>query len=75
MLAQKNKINILEFSPREVKCSVTGFGGASKEQVAVMVHRLFPQFTDPVQADISDALAVALCTLWTQRSNASKRLF
>lgn len=75
MLAQKNKINILEFSPREVKCSVTGFGGASKEQVAVMVHRLFPQFTDPVRADISDALAVALCALWTQRSNASKRLF
>ena len=67
MLAQKNKINILEFSPREVKCSVTGFGGASKEQVAVMVKKLFPQFAQPVRTDISDALAVALCALWNRR--------
>ena len=34
---------IFEFAPKEVKNSLTGFGGATKEQIATMVSILFPQ--------------------------------
>lgn len=64
LLAQKHGIKILEFTPRNIKQSVTGFGGASKEQVAFMVHRLLPQVVQSVQSDVTDALAIGLCGVW-----------
>lgn len=70
LLAQKNKINIFEFTPREVKVAITGFGGASKEQVAVMVQRMFPGLTDIKRDDVTDALAISLCALWDKRLRA-----
>jgi crossover junction endodeoxyribonuclease RuvC len=64
LLAHKNKVTLHEFSPREVKQNVTGFGGASKDQVARVVTRLFPRIGTFEKEDISDALAVTLCGLW-----------
>ena len=43
-----------------VKQAVVGTGGASKEQVALMVRRLLPGATIR-RADAADALAVAIC--------------
>jgi crossover junction endodeoxyribonuclease RuvC len=57
---------VAEYSPREVKLSVTGGGAASKEQVAFMVCRLLGMRGAP-QADAADALAVALCHLHRAR--------
>lgn len=49
------------YSPREVKQALTGFGGASKEQVQKMVKSLL-NFEKPVTPlDASDALAIAIC--------------
>ena len=64
LLAHKNKVALHEFSPREVKLSVTGFGGASKEQVASVVLRLFPRLELPKKLDVTDALAITLCGMW-----------
>ena len=47
--------------PCEVKASVAGFGGASKQQIQQMVRSLFDLPECPQPADASDALAVALC--------------
>lgn len=49
-----------EYSPREIKLAIVGFGGAKKEQVQHMVRVLLnlPQNPPP---DAADALAVALC--------------
>ncbi|MCS7170491.1 MAG: crossover junction endodeoxyribonuclease RuvC, partial [Candidatus Kapabacteria bacterium] len=52
---------IVEYSPREVKQSVTGRGNAAKEQVRYMVQALLGLPAAPRFYDISDALAVALC--------------
>ena len=52
---------IAEYSPREVKQSVVGNGGAAKEQVHYMVKRLLNRREDIQPDDASDALAVALC--------------
>lgn len=64
LLAHKNSLKIHEFSPREIKQAVTGYGGASKEQVARVVCQLFPKAKTDVRHDVTDALAVTLCGLW-----------
>ncbi len=54
---------ITEYAPRKVKIAVTGAGGASKQQVASMLYRLFPgQGLEQLRfEDATDGLAVALC--------------
>ena len=49
-----------EYTPRAVKLSVVGRGGAGKEQVQHMVKVLLG-LKGELQADSADALAVALC--------------
>lgn len=64
LLAYKHNLLLHEFSPREVKLSLTGFGGAGKDQVARVILRLFPKMEPPKKEDVTDALAVTLCGLW-----------
>lgn len=62
ILAAVNKqIPTTEYSPREVKKSVTGSGNASKEQVRYIICQIFKIKKPPKQLDISDAIAVAMC--------------
>ncbi len=68
LLAHKHSIVMHEFAPRQVKQSVTGFGGASKEQVARVILQLFPKMQKPKKEDVTDALAVTLCGLWHQKN-------
>jgi crossover junction endodeoxyribonuclease RuvC len=72
LLADQHKLTLHEFAPREVKIAVTGFGGASKEQVAMMILNMFPALNSLgiEKADVTDACAVALCGLWNMRQNA-----
>ncbi len=60
-----------EYSPREVKQSVVGTGGAGKHQVQYMVRSLLHLNTQPLLLDTSDALAVALCHLNRKITSAS----
>src|SRR5271170_5792676 len=64
LLASKKKLVVHEFSPREVKQLVTGFGGAQKDQVARAIMQLFPKLVKPEKEDVTDALAVTLCGFW-----------
>jgi len=57
----KQKINIMEYSPREVKKAVTGNGNASKQQVRYMVTQLLPIIQKQLTSDAADALAIAIC--------------
>lgn len=49
-----------EFSTREIKKSVTGYGAADKEQVAAMVLKLLGESGD-FPPDETDAIATAIC--------------
>ena len=49
------------YSPREVKASVVGHGGATKHQIQRMVSSLLGLREHPTPPDAADALAVALC--------------
>ncbi len=57
------KIPIGEYTPLEVKQAVTGYGGADKHQVQVMVQTLLQLSELPRPDDAADALAVAICHL------------
>ena len=67
LLANQNNLKIHEFAPREVKVSITGFGGASKDQVARVVLQLFPALRMPSKTDVTDAIAVTLCGAWSPK--------
>jgi crossover junction endodeoxyribonuclease RuvC len=56
---------VVEYTSNEVKLAVTGFGGATKDQVQRMVARLLSLDALPQPADAADALALALCHLST----------
>lgn len=68
LLSHNHKVIMHEFSPREVKASVTGYGGAGKEQVERVVMSLFPSLPPQERLDITDAIAVSLCGVWASSS-------
>ena len=50
-----------EYSAREIKMAVSGYGNASKEQVKRMVLSQLDLKTSSIGYDVSDAFAVAIC--------------
>jgi crossover junction endodeoxyribonuclease RuvC len=68
LAAAQAQIPAHSYSPREVKASVAGFGGASKQQIQHMVRSLLDLPECPEPADAADALAVALCHAHVSRA-------
>ncbi len=60
----RHRLMLHEFSPREVKRAITGYGAAQKDQLARVITRLFPGFTFDGRYDTTDAISLALCGLW-----------
>ena len=54
---------VAQYTPNEVKNTVAGFGGASKQQVQKMVQARLKLTQLPKPADAADAAALALCHL------------
>jgi crossover junction endodeoxyribonuclease RuvC len=54
---------VVEYSPNRVKQTVTGHGGADKDQMERMVQTLLGIATPLRPVDAADAVAVALCHL------------
>jgi len=66
MLALANGgLPIAEYTPKQVKQAVTGYGGAKKEQVGEMVRILLNLASVPRPDDAADAAAIAICHLHT----------
>ena len=62
-----HRIPIYEYSARQVKQSVVGYGAAEKQQVKQMVVNLLLLNKAP-QTDAADALAIAICHNHMRRS-------
>ena len=60
-----NGLSIAEYTPKQVKQAVTGYGGADKNQVGEMVRILLKLPTIPQPDDAADAAAIAICHLHT----------
>jgi len=63
LAAADNGIPVREFTPMQVKMSVTGYGRADKPQVQQMVRTLLGLREVPKPDDVADALAVAIAAL------------
>lgn len=64
-------LSVAEYSARQIKQAVVGYGAATKIQVQHMVRILLQLVKEPF-VDAADALAIALCHATTQR--LSKKL-
>ena len=58
--AASRGIDVVEYSPNQVKDAVAGYGGADKQQVQQMVQVLLGLAQPPRPADAADAAAIAL---------------
>lgn len=61
LAAQQNGLKIAEYTPLQVKQSVTGYGRAVKKQVQEMTRIILNLEKIPKPDDTADALAMAIC--------------
>ncbi len=61
LACSQSKLQILEFTPLQVKSTLCGYGKADKKQVQKMVQQTFKLKHIPKPDDAADALAIALC--------------
>lgn len=67
LAAELAALPVSEYTPREVKQAVSGYGAAAKEQVQGMVGRLLHLTDGRPSSHAADALAVAICHLHSAR--------
>lgn len=66
LAASQNGLPVHEYSTREIKKAIVGYGNAEKNQVAQMVKTLL-KLPEPAALDASDALATAICHIHSFR--------
>ena len=66
--AMRHGLDVTEYSPKKVKQSITGNGNAAKEQVMKMLQQILAFTEDPKHYDATDALAVAVCHYFQQKT-------
>jgi len=59
-------VPVFEYAPRKIKQSITGYGNASKEQIAAFLQKIMRFDAIPDKLDATDGLAVALCHYYQQ---------
>ena len=66
-------VEIHEFSPKQIKKSITGNGNATKEQVALMLKSILHFNIKSKYHDATDALAAAVCLLYQTHKPAGNK--
>jgi len=70
LAAAETGIEVSEYSTKEIKVAVVGYGQATKEQVQKMVTALLA-LRGEIAEDAADALAAAICEVHRRTVNAS----
>jgi len=65
---ERNKIEVVGFTPLQVKLALVGYGKAEKEQVEIMVRNFLNLEENITPSHASDAVAVALTYLFTNKN-------
>lgn len=74
LAARQNNIPVFEYTPLQVKQSVTGYGKAEKKQVMELTRRLLGLEKTPKPDDTADALAMAICHCHSASSLIFKKI-
>jgi crossover junction endodeoxyribonuclease RuvC len=76
-ICKKEKKEIGEYTPLQIKQALTGYGRANKKQIQLTIKNILHLKKIPKPDDIADALAVAFCHLnsrnYKQKINESKK--
>lgn len=72
LCAQMHNKEIFEYTPLQVKQSVTGYGRAEKKQVMEMTRSILSLEGVPKPDDTADALALAICHAHCNASSLGK---
>lgn len=72
LAAVNSGLDILEFTPLQVKNILCGYGKADKKQIQFMIKQTFDLKHTPKPDDAADALAIALCAAWGSHREALK---
>jgi crossover junction endodeoxyribonuclease RuvC len=72
LAARQYGVKIFEYTPLQVKSSVTGYGRAEKKQVMDMIKSILRLEKIPKPDDTADALALAVCHAHSSGSLYSK---
>lgn len=67
LVAEQHKLPIFEYTPNEIKKTLTGYGSASKKQMQMMVKTRLNLQDIPKPDDAADALAAAITHFFMQR--------
>jgi crossover junction endodeoxyribonuclease RuvC len=67
----QNNVSMIEITPREVKNSLTGYGGASKHQIKEAIKNLL-KMADIKSFHATDALAIALTAFYRKNPRKSR---
>lgn len=71
LAASEKDVPVYEYSSKEIKKAVVGYGNAAKEQVQMMIKRIL-RLPEAATEDAADALAAAICHIHS--SQIQKRL-
>ena len=55
------ELDIVDYTPMQIKSGICGYGKAEKKQVQYMVKKLLNLSSVPKPDDAADALAIAIC--------------
>lgn len=72
LAARQRDIPIFEYTPLQVKSSVTGYGKAVKKQVQELTKNILRLPEIPKPDDTADALAIAVCHAHSYNSQLSR---
>ena len=72
LACRENNIPVYEYTPLQIKDSVTGYGRADKHQIIQMVTMFLGLKEPPKPDDTADALAVAICHAHTGTSRLAE---
>ncbi len=68
LVACKAGVPVFEYTPMQVKQSVSGYGKATKKQVQEMTKTILRMKAVPKPDDAADALALAICHSYSHKS-------
>lgn len=61
LLGKQHELELHEFTPQQIKQSITGYGKADKKQMQEMVRMMLGLKEVPKPDDAADAIAAAIC--------------
>jgi len=65
-------VPVYEYAPRKIKQSITGYGNASKEQIANFLQQILRIDLKPETLDATDGLAAAMCHFYQENNPVAK---